>query len=180
MPVKYYIQRGFTYKACKWDGTNFAEVEAYVATYGNTVTLNPDTTISYNGQDFPVGTISFNGANFVHTDVDVAANYQQVNVAPPWDWQFTQDVKARQAKVMSVPALILGAKQTLTVVWDTPMPSASYDVTITPQSAATVIGNVAYTLVAGSKTATQCQVAVSGILAVTVGTTTLEVVARQA
>jgi hypothetical protein len=85
------------------------------------------------------------------------------------------DIPERRTKNVAVPALLLGATQTLTVTWPTAMPSAAYTINVTPMGSSTIVGQMQWSVVQSSITATGLQIQVKGLLAVTVGTITLKV-----
>lgn len=170
-----FINRPIVQKLVKWTGTNFTEVRAFVDA-GVPITDHLDGTLeTYPGSIAQVGDWFFSFGPFV--DQAYMDFFQEVSGDPRFyvvsEDHLNLSTLERRSKTVNVPGLLLLQKSTITVVWDTPMPSAVYDVSIVPTGAATLVGNINWTLV--SQTASGCAISVQAVLAIGVGTTQLKV-----
>lgn len=172
-------------KLVQWTGSNLSELE----------TEWPSINFELTGSDLtvdgsPVNVtdwIGFYGGGYAVSNTDKVAQYQDLPVGA--EFAFTSDldgvhteidgihVPVRQKKDVAVPALLLGASQTLTVTWDTAMPSANYLISVVPIGAASIVDSVSWSVVGLSMTATGVQIAVKAALLIAVGTITLRVFA---
>lgn len=176
----FYIYLPAVQEMVVWDGTNFADCRTL---------LDPATTLVDNGDGtltmFGVFTVNvgdgvINGGVHINRAAFIAESMELINSNQPPRFAFSSElsnlyVPVRRRKDVAVPGLLLLQKATLTVTWDTPMPSPLYDVSITPKGAGTLVGAVTWSLV--SQTAAGCVVAVQAALAISVGTLTLAVAA---
>lgn len=166
---------------CIWTGSNLAEMQVFIPWV--TFTVNPDTTLSANyGQ--PLGPDTLHVGDCYTDNGQVITGSSLANDFQPWlsgqKYEFTNtfgvsNAPERRSATVAVPALSLLGKTTINVTWPTPMPSATYDVSIVPLTSATTVGSLNWSLVNGSQTATGCQIAVSAILAITLGSISLKV-----
>jgi hypothetical protein len=171
----------------QWDASNLSTLQSEL-TAVNFVLTGSDLT----ADGTPVNLtdwVGFNAGAYVLTNTDKEAAYQDI----PVDGEFAFasdltgmqstldgiDVPERRKKDVAVPALLLGASQTLTVTWDTAMPSADYMISVVPVGAASIVDSVSWSVVGSSMTASGLQIAVKAGLLVAVGTITLRVFALE-
>lgn len=174
-------------KLVQWTGSNLAELESEW----------PGLEFILDGSDLtasgaPVALndwVGVYGGPWVLSDTDKVAQYQ--NLPAGAQFAFTADltgmqstldgidVPERRKKDVAVPALLLGASQTLTVTWDTAMPNANYMISVVPLGTASIVDSVSWSVVGSSITANGLQIAVKAGLLVAVGTITLRVFALE-
>lgn len=177
-----YINRPVAIDLRQWTGSNFTEIYNFL-NIGNGLTDNGDGTLSL----YNFITIS-QGDWVTHTGQVIspgafATTYQPINTSGDF-YALASNVAdlyipARQVKTVMIPALGLFEKKTLTVTWDTAMPSAAYSVAMVPQGSTTIVGAVTWSVVSGTQTANGLDIEVKATLAVSVGTIALQVSAQQ-
>ncbi len=114
------------------------------------------------------GTPGAAGANATDAQVaSVVATYMAAN--PP------STAKLRQA-TKPLPALAIGATD-VPVTWDVPMPTATYTVYPSITGSSTTVGKLFPQVKTGTLTTTGCTITVSSIVALTLGSATLSVLA---
>lgn len=155
-------------KCDKFTGSNIAALQASFPSA--TFTDNGDGTWDVDGSTLHVTDWLINFGTVV-SDATFFIARQLVTQSDKfvYDTQLTPySNPARQVKDVSVPQLtLLNLKTTLTCTFDTAMPSASYEVIITFEGAANLVGSLNPPMVvSGTKTAAGFQFAVSAILAV--------------
>lgn len=169
----------------QWDGTNLTELQTQLTAVVFVLTgsdLTADN-IPVNLTDW----VGFSGGAYLLTNAEKELSYQDIPADA--EFAFTEDledihtaldgidVPVRQRKDVAVPGLLLGASQTLTCTFNTPMPSADYMISIVPVGTASIVDNVSYSVVGSSITANGMQIAVKAGLLIAVGTITLRVYA---
>lgn len=174
----FYIYLPTVQEMVVWDGANFAECRTLLDPATDLVDNGDGTLTMYGVFTVNIGDGVINGGVHINRGPFIAESMEQVGSAVPPRFAFATElsnlyVPVRRRKDVAVPGLLLLQKTTLAVTWDTPMPSAVYDVSITPKGAGTLVGAVTWSLV--SQTAAGCVVAVQAALAISVGTLTLAV-----
>lgn len=174
--IQYVASRPTVDPVVQWTGSNLTELQAFCFGYV-VLTDNLDGTLSiYGNPPVPTGTWIYRAGGNIPDSV--YQDYLQ-NVGFSTAFYVFQDgpgsytIPERRAVSAPVPAISLLGSTTVTVTWPTPMPSSSYDVSIVPQSAATLVGSLGWSLV--SQSATGCVIAVKALLGITLGTILLRV-----
>lgn len=176
MAVHRMVSRPATIDLISWDGNNLPEALTYVP---DAVVL-PDGTL----QIYPAGPIAQIG-DFLHPSFGLIAQiacanvYQEIAITdlPAYVLLF-DPIFAKRTVSVPIPATLLLAKRTIAVTWPIPMPNTAYDVTITPESSATLVGAVNWGVVAGTKTVYGCSISIQAVLGIAVNTVTLQVSAQ--
>lgn len=175
--IEYAANRPFVTPIVQWTGSNLIELQAFCDPLV-VLTDNLDGTLSvYGGSPLPAGTWVYTWGGSIP---DSTYQSQLQNVGYPSAYYVFQDGPGsyappeRRAVSSPVPAInLLSPTAVITVTWPVAMPSAAYEVSIVPMSAATLVGSLSWTLV--SQTATGCQIAVKAFLGISLGTILLRV-----
>lgn len=163
-----FTQRPSTFYAVQWDGTNIVDFQNTFPWM--TFIANVDGTLDTGSFHLPLTWWMYAAGN-VASDVTFQSMFQSLAGGEGYAFASQLDIPERRVKNVPLPAFgLLNLKQTLTCTFDTPMPSAAYEVAICFEGNASLVGALNPPMViAGSKTSTGFQFAVSSLVILAFG-----------
>lgn len=164
-----FTTRPSTFNAVQWDGTNIVDFQNTFPWV--TFIANVNGTLDCSGFQMPLTWWMYAAGN-VSSDANFQTMFQGLMSGEGYAFASQLDIPERRVKNVPLPAFgLLNLKQTLTCTFDTPMPSTAYEVAIVFEGNASLVGALNPPMViAGSKTTTGFQFAVSSLVILAIGT----------